>query len=61
MLVAYDWLLTIRRLECKAISNQNVRYLKAKQTEFTAYRHRPAHGFSDFVKKFQISDCIQQL
>ena len=33
---------------------------KARQTEFAVYCHRP-HGFSDFLKKFHISDCIQQL
>ena len=27
MLVAYVWLLAYHRLECKALSNQNVRYL----------------------------------
>ena len=27
MLVAYVWLLALRRLECKALSNQKVRYL----------------------------------
>ena len=33
---------------------------KARRTEFAVYRHRP-HGFLDFLKKFHISDCIQQL
>ena len=27
LLVAYVWLLAIRRLECKAVSNQNVRHI----------------------------------
>ena len=31
---------------------------KAGQTEFAVYRHRP-HGFSDFLKIFQISYSIQ--
>ena len=30
---------------------------KAGQTKFAVYRHRP-HGFSDFPKKFQISDTV---
>ena len=36
-----------------------IRY-KTRQTEFALYRHHP-DGFSDFLKKFQISDCIRQL
>ena len=36
-----------------------IKRVKAGQTEFTVYRHRP-HGFSDFAKNFQISDPIQQ-
>ena len=35
------------------------RAIKARQTKLAVYRHRP-HGFSDFLKKFHISDCIQQ-
>ena len=34
--------------------------VKAGQTEFAVYHHRP-HGFSDFPKNFQISDPILQI
>ena len=33
-------------------------YMPIRQTEFTIYRHHP-HGFSEFLKKIQISDTIQ--
>ena len=35
-----------------------ISHYKAGQTEFAVYRHRP-HGFSDFLKIFQISYSIQ--
>ena len=58
-LALYDLKEALHFIYTKVVITKALKY-KAGQTEFAVYRHRP-HGFSGFLKKFQISDTIQQI